>query len=116
MVLLGLGIAGVIGLTIRVVYSSVSGEVESPAFVKQLMCSGCGHRYEGPISSPPITCPKCGKQAVWAAMQCMKCRTIIANDRRKFRAEGREPYCPKCKTTGFIEVQDRSSGQRAESR
>jgi hypothetical protein len=34
---------------------------------------------------------------VWPASRCRKCGTVVSMDLRRFNAEKREPYCPKCR-------------------
>lgn len=106
--LLVVGGVGLVGLTTHVVLRASQSSTESITLVKPLACSSCGHVYDGPISRPPIDCPKCGQQAVWPAMKCSKCGATVPCDRRKFRQEGRDPHCFKCGSTQLTSLQDSS--------
>jgi predicted Zn-ribbon and HTH transcriptional regulator len=97
---------GLIAFAARSLFSSVRSDSETIALVKPLMCASCGHRYDGEISRPPAKCPKCTQAAVWPALRCANCGTVLACDRRKFRNEGRDPYCPKCNSAQLTSVQD----------
>ncbi|GMV97117.1 MAG: hypothetical protein AMXMBFR83_14760 [Phycisphaerae bacterium] len=105
MALLAVGVVGLIGWTARVIYTSAGSDPQSISLVKALACAACGHRYEASVSRPPLKCPACGQETVWPAVRCADCGTVWACDRRKYRAEGKDPYCPKCRSTQLVSVQ-----------
>lgn len=102
--LAGAGIAVVVGMTVRMAISSMSSQPERIALVRPLACSACHHNYDGEATRPPVECPKCQQRTVWPALRCTNCRSVVACDQRKFRGEGREPYCPKCQSTQLTEA------------
>ena len=96
MILLLLGAAGLIGFSTHRVRSSVKADTASVELVKALICTSCNHRYEASIAAGPVACPQCKQTTGWPAVKCLQCGTVFGCNKKKFRAEGREPYCPKC--------------------
>src|SRR5512134_2710365 len=104
---LGLG-AGLVVLLLAVVLvslQSLSGQPQMLGVVRWVACSSCGEHYRATLADRPAKCSKCGKPAVWPAMRCTSCGTLVAMDTFRFDRERKDPYCTKCGST-VLEIID----------
>ena len=129
-VMIGIIIACIVLAVGITLYNSAGGGGGGKAVNRKnfILCSECGESFElsveelrekmreaasegemgpmGPMESPVLTCPGCGKDAAQMATKCKSCETVFIQDFQA-AAEGDYPdRCPKC---NYSEMEERRS-------
>ena len=102
---LGTGLTGVLVLVVAVSLPSLSGQPRMLGVMRWVACSSCGEHHRATLADRPAKCSKCGKPAVWPAMRCTSCGTVVAMDTFRFDRERQDPYCTRCGST-MLEIID----------
>lgn len=107
----GLVVGVVLCVVVGMVYNDLrtfSSDAELVGFQRWVACEACNEVYWGVLDARPGTCQKCKETRLWPAGVCRdpKCGHKFPTNISKFRAEGREVYCPKCNSGNVGKVLD----------